>query len=154
DVVRRAWPYRDLERKTFDDTLVMLAQGFTTRRGKRGAYLHRDEVNRRVRGRKGAQLAAITSGGAIPDQGDFHVVLEPGNALVGTINEDFAIESMPGDVFQLGNTSWLIRKVEPGRVLVEDAHGAPPTIPFWLGEAPARSPELSHALSRLRRQLA
>ena len=153
-LVRGAWPYRDLSRADFDDVVAMLASGFSTRRGRRGAYLHQDAVAGRLRARKGARLAAITSGGAIPDTADYQVVLQPSNTLIGTVHEDFAVESMPGDVFQLGNAAWRIDKVEPGRVLVEDAHGQPPTIPFWLGEAPARTEELSRAVSRLRREVA
>jgi ATP-dependent helicase Lhr and Lhr-like helicase len=153
-MVRRAHPYRDLAREEFDEVVEMLAAGFATRRGRRGAYLHHDAVNGRLRARRGARLAAVTSGGAIPDAADFQVVLEPSGAVVGTLNEDFAVESLAGDVFQLGNTSWRILKVEPGRVLVEDARGMPPTIPFWLGEAPARSAELSAAVSRLRYEVA
>jgi ATP-dependent Lhr-like helicase len=152
-LVRRAWPYRNLPREEFDDVVRMVAGGFATRRGRRGALLHHDAVGRRLRPRRGARLAALTSGGAIPDSADYHVVLEPGGTSLGTIHEDFAIESMPGDIFQLGNASWRILRVEPGRVLVADARGAPPTIPFWLGEAPGRSPELSAAVSRLRAEL-
>jgi ATP-dependent helicase Lhr and Lhr-like helicase len=153
-LVRGAWPYRDLSRADFDDVVAMLASGFSTRRGRRGAYLHQDAVAGRLRARKGARLAAITSGGAIPDTADYQVVLQPSNTLIGTVHEDFAVESLPGDVFQLGNAAWRIDKIEPGRVLVEDAHGQPPTIPFWLGEAPARTEELSRAVSRLRREVA
>jgi ATP-dependent helicase Lhr and Lhr-like helicase len=153
-LLRRAWPYRDLTRKEFDDIIEMLSSGFTTRRGRRGAYLHHDAVNGRLRARKGARLTAVTSGGAIPDTADYQVILEPSGTLVGTVNEDFAVESMPGNVFQLGNASWRILKVEPGRVLVEDAKGHPPSIPFWLGEAPGRTDELSVAVSRLRATLA
>src|SRR5436305_2149661 len=153
-LVRRAWPFRHLERKEFDEVVAMLATGFTTRRGRRGAYLHHDAVNGRLRARKGARLTAITSGGAIPDTADYQVVLEPAGAIVGTLNEDFAVESQKGDVFQLGNASWRVLKVEPGRVLVEDARGHPPPIPFWLGEAPGRTDELSEAVSRLRRTVA
>src|SRR5881296_12823 len=153
ELVRGAHPYRELTRKDFDDVVRMLAEGFTTRRGRRGAYLHHDGVNRRVRARRGARLAALTSGGAIPDLGDYRVVLEPTETFVGTLNEDFAIESMPGDIFQLGNTSYLIQKIEAGQVRVVDAHGQPPSIPFWLGEAPGRTPELSEEVSRLRQDI-
>src|SRR6266849_3207391 len=132
----------------------MLAEGFTTRRGRRGAYVHYDGVNRRLRARRGARLAAITSGGAIPDVGDYRVILEPTETFVGTLNNDFAIESSTGDIFQLGNASYLILKVESGQVRVADAQGQPPTIPFWLGEAPARTVELSEEVSRLRRDVA
>jgi ATP-dependent helicase Lhr and Lhr-like helicase len=154
ELMRRAYPFRDLEREQFDEVVEMLADGFSTRRGRRGAYLHHDAVNRRLRGRKGARLAALTSGGAIPDTGDYQVVLDPTATVVGTVNEDFAVESLPGDVFQLGNTSWRILKIEPGRVRVEDARGALPSIPFWLGEAPGRTDELSEAVSRLREEVA
>src|SRR5207253_8651005 len=118
---------------------------FTTRHGHRSAYVHRDAVNGALRGRRGARMTALTSGGAIPDNADYDVVLEPAGQLVGTVNEDLAVESLAGDIFQLGNTSYRIQRVEAGRVRVEDAHGQPPTIPFWLGEAPARSDELSQA---------
>jgi ATP-dependent Lhr-like helicase len=151
-LVTRAYPYRDLSRSEFDAVIVMLADGFATRRGRQSAYLHRDAVNRQLRARRGAKLTAITCGGAIPDNADYHVVLEPQGTLVGTLNEDFAIESNAGDIFQLGNASYRILRVEGGRVRVEDAHGQPPTIPFWLGEAPARTNELSFAVARLRRE--
>ena len=128
----------------------MAAEGFSTRRGRRAALLHRDEVNGTVRGRRGSRLLAITSGGAIPELADYRVVLEPEETFIGTLNEDFAIESMAGDVFQLGNASWRVLQVTGGTVRVEDAHGVPPNIPFWFGEAPARSDELSQAVSDLR----
>jgi ATP-dependent Lhr-like helicase len=153
-LVRRAWPYRSLARAKFDAIVGMLAEGFTTRRGRRGALIHRDVVNGVLRSRKGARLTALTSGGTIPDTADFQVVLEPQSLVVGTVNEDFAVESLAGDVFQLGNTAYRILRVERGLVRVEDAQGAPPTIPFWLGEAPGRSHELSLAVSRLRGELA
>src|ERR1051326_226400 len=146
---RRAHPYGALDRSDFDDVLRMVADGFATKRGRRGALVHRDEVNRRVRGRRGARMLAITSGGAIPEVADYKVVLEPDDTVVGTLNEDFAIESNAGDIFQLGNASWQILQVGSGTVRVADAKGAPPTIPFWLGEAPARSDELSRAVSEL-----
>src|SRR5438034_3518908 len=154
ELLHGAYPYRELTRQDFDAVVQMLAEGFTTRRGRRGAYLHYDGVNRRLRARRGARLAALTSGGAIPDVGDYRVILEPTETFVGTLNEDFAIESTPGDIFQLGNTSYLISKVESGQVRVVDAHGQPPSIPFWLGEAPARTPELSEEVSRLRQDVA
>ncbi len=153
DLARRAYPYRDLTRQEFDEVIHMLADGFTTKRGRRGAHIHHDEVNHRIRARRGARLAALTSGGAIPDVADYAVILEPEGSLVGTVNEDFAIESMPGDIFQLGNLSWRILRIESGRLRVEDARGQPPTIPFWFGEAPERSPELSTAVSELRREI-
>jgi ATP-dependent Lhr-like helicase len=150
DVMRRAWPYRQLARKDFDAVVQMTADGFATKRGRRGALLHRDEVNRNVKGRRGARLLALTSGGAIPEVADYRVVLEPEETFIGTLNEDFAIESNVGDIFQLGNMSWRVLQVGAGEVRVADAHGAPPSIPFWLGEAPARSDELSRAVSDLR----
>jgi ATP-dependent Lhr-like helicase len=152
-LVRRAWPYRNLDRETYASVLRMLADGFTTRRGRRGALIHRDEVNGLLRGRRGARLTALTSGGTIPDNSDFPVLLEPESVVVGTVNEDFAVESLAGDIFQLGNTAYRIIRVERGTVRVEDAHGAPPTIPFWLGEAPARSDELSQSVSRFRTEV-
>ena len=154
DVVTRAYPYVQLKREEYLDVVRMLAEGFSTRRGHRAAYVHRDAVNGVLRGRRGARLTALTSGGAIPDTADYDVVLEPAGQLVGTVNEDFAVESLAGDIFQLGNTSYQIRRIEAGRVRVEDAHGQAPTIPFWLGEAPARTGELSYAVSRLRDEMA
>lgn len=149
-VFRRAWPYRSLDKGTFSALTRMLSEGYTTRRGRAGAYLHRDVIQGRLRARRGARLTAMTCGGAIPDNADYDVREEPSNTFVGTVNEDFAIESMAGDIFQLGNTSWRILRVESGTVRVEDARGQPPSIPFWLGEAPARSHALSQAVSRLR----
>jgi ATP-dependent Lhr-like helicase len=151
---RRAWPYRALLRAAFDEVVAMLADGFTTRRGRRGALLHRDGVNGVLRSRRGARLTALTSGGTIPDTADYQVLLDPQGLAVGSVNEDFAVESMAGDVFQLGNTAYRILRVERGVVRVEDAQGAPPTIPFWLGEAPGRSDELSAVVSRLRGEMA
>ncbi|MBI2994067.1 MAG: DEAD/DEAH box helicase [Gammaproteobacteria bacterium] len=149
----RAWPYRQLARSEFDAVLNMLADGFTTRRGRRSRYVQRDAVHRIARGRPGARLTAVTNAGAIPDQFDYEVILEPDGHFIGTVNEDFAFESLPGDIFQLGNTSYRIRKVEQGKLRVEDAHGLPPNMPFWLGEAPGRTDELSFAVSRLRRTI-
>lgn len=152
-MVLSAYPYRNLERKSFDEIIKMLAEGFSTKRGRRSAYLHHDAVNKRLRGRRGARLTAITSGGAIPDTADYAVVLEPSGLVVGSVNEDFAIESLQGDIFQLGNTSWRVLRVEQGKVRVEDAAGQPPSIPFWLGEAPSRTHELSASVSRLREEV-
>ena len=149
-LVRRAWPYRNLTRQDFDAVVHMLADGYATRRGRHNAYLHHDRVQHRLRPRRGARLAAITSGGAIPDTADYDVVMEPAEVIVGSVNEDFAIESMSGDIFQLGNTSWRILRVEKGRLRVEDAQGQPPTLPFWIGEAPGRTTELSTAVCDLR----
>jgi ATP-dependent Lhr-like helicase len=152
-LIRRAWPYRDLPRADFDAAVAMLAEGFSTRRGRRGALVHHDAVNQELRGRRGARLTALTSGGTIPDNADYRVQLEPENQMIGTVNEDFAVESLAGDIFQLGNHSYRIIRVERGVVRVEDAHGQPPTIPFWLGEAPGRSDELSVSVSRVRAEI-
>src|SRR5438067_590861 len=154
EMVRRAYPFRNLPRAKFDEVVRMLSEGFTTRRGRRGTYLHHDAVNHRIRGRRGARLSAITNGGAIPDTSDYRVILEPSETFVGTLNEDFAIESLAGDIFQLGNSSYEIKRVGAGEVRVLDAHGQPPSIPFWLGEAPGRSQELSESVSRLRSEIA
>jgi len=151
--LRQAWPYRDLPREDFDDVIAMLASGYSSRRGRRGAYLYHDAINGRLRPRPAARLTALQNGGAIPDHFDYEVVMLPQGYRVGSLNEDFAFESIPGDIFQLGNTSYKILKIEQGRVLVEDAHGQPPTIPFWLGDAPGRSDELSAAVSNLRRSM-
>ena len=153
-LMRRAWPYRNLSREDFAAIVAMLADGFSTRRGRRGALIHHDGVNRLLRGRRGARLTALTSGGTIPDNADYQVLLEPENHFVGTVNEDFAVESLAGDIFQLGNKSYRIQRVERGIVRVEDAHGMAPTIPFWLGEAPGRSDELSASVSQLRTHMA
>jgi ATP-dependent helicase Lhr and Lhr-like helicase len=155
DCVRRAYPYGSLRREEYDRILEMLSQGIAAKRGRYGAYLFRDMVNRRLRGRRGARLAAITSGGAIPDTALFTVVAQPDEIVVGTVDEDFAVESNAGDIMLLGNTSWRIRRIESnsGRMLVEDAHGAPPNIPFWRGEAPARTDELSHHVAELRQRV-
>ena len=152
-LIRRAWPYRELPRADFSGVLAMLAEGFGTRRGRRGALIHHDAVNHQLRGRRGARLTALTSGGTIPDNADYQVLLEPENQNIGTVNEDFAVESMAGDIFQLGNTAYRIIRVERGTVRVEDAEGMAPNIPFWLGEAPGRTDELSQSVSRLRAEL-
>ncbi|MGZ3442747.1 MAG: helicase-related protein, partial [Polyangia bacterium] len=152
-LVRGATPYAALPRQEFDDVVAMLGDGISTRRGRSGAHLHLDRVNKRVRGRRGARLAALTSGGAIPDKADYLVVEDPTEAVVGTLDEDFAIESMAGDIFLLGSHSWRIRRVENGKVRVEDANGLPPTVPFWNGEGLARTAELSREVADLRREL-
>ena len=154
DLMTRATPYRNLDEKDFNDTIEMLAEGFSTRRGRRSAMLHFDRVHQILRARRGARLRAITGGGAIPDTGDYDVIEEPTEARVGTVNEDFAIDSTRGDIFLLGNHSWRVRRVEMGKVRVEDAGQSPPTIPFWFGEAPARTPELSQAVADLRQEVA
>jgi len=152
-LLRRAMPYAVLDDATYQALLRMLAEGYTTRHGARGAYLHRDLATRSLRGRRGGRLTALTSGGTIADNSDYAVLLEPQGLSIGTVNEDFAVESLAGDVFQLGNTSYRILKIEAGRVRVEDAQGMPPSIPFWLGEAPGRSDELSFAVARLRGEI-
>ena len=153
ELVRHAYPYRDLTAERFSEIVEMLSRGVAPREGRRSAYLHHDSVNRELRARRGARLAALTSGGAIPDNADYDVILEPDNTFLGTVNEDFAIESMRGDVFLLGNSPWRIRRVESGKVRVEDAGGSSPTLPFWLGEAPGRTTELSDEVSELREEL-
>jgi ATP-dependent helicase Lhr and Lhr-like helicase len=153
DLARRAYCYRDLTRAEFESVIDMLSEGISTKRGRSGAFLHRDRVHGIVRGRRGARLAAITSGGAIPDNAQYLVLAEPDETVVGTLDEDFAVESLAGDVFLLGTTSWRIRRVEAGRVRVENAKGAAPTIPFWRGEAPGRTAELSTAVSQVRAKI-
>ncbi|MGP8141903.1 MAG: DEAD/DEAH box helicase [Terriglobales bacterium] len=154
-LVKRAYPYRNLSRETFDSVVEMLSEGIASQRGRYGAYLHRDRIHHKLRARRGARLAAITGGGAIPDNALFTVVAEPEGVVVGTVDEDFATESMAGEVMLLGNTSWRIRHIEyrTGRLLVEDAHGAAPGIPFWLGEGLARTSELSLQLGELRKEI-
>jgi ATP-dependent helicase Lhr and Lhr-like helicase len=148
--VRRAYPYRELPRDPFDSVVRMLSEGISPRLGRQGAYLHYDRVHDVVRGRRGARLAAITNGGAIPDNADYDVVSDPDGTYLGSVTEDFAVESVAGDVFLLGNSSWRIRRVERGRVRVEDAHGLSPSVPFWFGEAPPRTRELARAISEVR----
>jgi ATP-dependent helicase Lhr and Lhr-like helicase len=150
DLFRRAWPYRNLEASECEDVVAMLAQGYSTPRGRRAALVHYDAVHRKLRARRASRMVAILSGGAIPEVFDYRVLLEPEGQFIGTLNEDFAIESLPGDVFQLGNTSWRILRIGNGVVRVADARGQPPSMPFWLGEAPARSDEVSAAVSTLR----
>ncbi|MGH9736605.1 MAG: DEAD/DEAH box helicase [Candidatus Acidiferrales bacterium] len=152
-LVRRAYPYRDLSKETFESIIEILSEGIAARRGRYAAYLHRDRVNGILRGRRGSRLAAITSGGAIPDNSLYSVILEPEHTVVGTIDEDFAVESLRGDIFLLGNTSWRIRSVRGGAVQVEDAKGAAPNVPFWRGEAPARTAELSQRVAQLREKI-
>ncbi|MGB1885271.1 MAG: DNA glycosylase AlkZ-like family protein, partial [Gammaproteobacteria bacterium] len=150
ELFRGAMPYRDLTREAFDAVVRMLAEGYSFARGRNQAYLHFDAVNQKLSPRRQARLVAVTCGGAIPDNADYDVVAEPHGELVGSVNEDFAIESLPGNIFQLGNTSWRVLRVESSALRVEDAAGEPPNMPFWLGEAPARSDEFSMAVSRLR----
>jgi ATP-dependent Lhr-like helicase len=150
EVLKRANPYRELSREEFDEVLRMLAEGFSTKRGRRAALIHHDAVNGRVRARRGARIVALTSGGAIPENSDYRVIVEPSETFIGTVNEDFAVESLAGDIFQLGNASWRILRINSGTVRVQDAQGQPPGIPFWIGEAPGRTVELSKAVSDLR----
>ena len=153
DLICRAMPYRDVTRETFDAVLKMLAEGFVTSRGRGRAYLHHDRINHHIRGRRGARLAAITSGGAIPDTANYVVIAEPDGTVVGSVDEDFAVESLAGDIILLGNTSWRIRGVETGKMRVEDAQGAPPTIPFWRGEGPSRTADLSAEVAHLKAEI-
>jgi ATP-dependent Lhr-like helicase len=152
-LVRRAFPFRNLARSEFDEVIAMLSDGIAARRGRYGAYLHRDQVNKRLRGRRGSRLAAITSGGAIPENALYTVIAEPEAIVIGTVDEDFAVESLRGDIMLLGNNSWRIRRVQAGSVLVEDAKGAPPNVPFWRGEAPSRTEELSQHVAGVREQV-
>jgi ATP-dependent helicase Lhr and Lhr-like helicase len=154
DLVTRAWPYRRLTPEEFEEVVELVSVGIETGRGRRMAYLHRDRVNGRLRGRRGARLATLTSGGAIPETGDYRVLMEPGDVFIGTVNEDFAIESFQGDVFLLGTHPWQIVQVTTGVMRVRDATGKHPTIPFWVGEAPGRTDELSEEVSRLRSAVA
>src|ERR1700719_1241154 len=151
--VRCAYSYRDLARADFDEIIDMLSEGIASARGRYAAYLHRDRVNGMVRGRRGSRLAAITSGGAIPENSLYTVVAQPEGTVIGTVDEDFAVESMAGDIMLLGNTSWRIRRVHSGSVLVEDAQGAAPSVPYWRGEAPARTEELSAHVADLREKI-
>jgi ATP-dependent Lhr-like helicase len=148
--VRRAYPYRDLPRESFDCVVRMLAEGIAPRLGRSAAFLHHDRIHGVLRGRRGARIAALTNGGAIPDSADYEVISDPDGTHLGSVTEDFAVESVAGDVFLLGNSSWRIRRVERGKVRVEDAHGLAPSVPFWLGEAPSRTRELSQAVSDVR----
>ena len=152
-LVRRAFHFRNLSRSDFDEMIGMLSEGVAARRGRYGSYLHHDQVNKRLRGRRGSRLAAITSGGAIPDNALYTVIAEPEAVVIGTVDEDFAVESLRGDIILLGNNSWRIRRVQAGSVLVEDAKGTPPNVPFWRGEAPSRTPELSQEVAELREQV-
>ncbi|HSN03576.1 MAG TPA: DEAD/DEAH box helicase, partial [Nitrospira sp.] len=151
---RRAYPYRNLSREEFDQVVRMLSDGIATQRGRGHAYVYHDRINRRIKGRRGARLAAITSGGASPDTANYAVVAEPDGTVVGSVDEDFAVESLAGDIMLLGNTSWRIQRIEAGKVRVEDAQGAPPNIPFWRGEAPSRTAELSAEVASLRQAIA
>ncbi len=150
ELFKNAYPYRDLKKEDYLTTIKMLAEGFTTRRGRRGTLLYYDAVNGLIRARRGARLIALTNGGAIPDTFDYEVILQPEGITVGTLNEDFALESLAGDIFTLGSHSWQLVRIEGLKVMVHDAAGKPPTVPFWLGEAPGRSMELSESVSRLR----
>jgi ATP-dependent Lhr-like helicase len=155
DVLRRAYSYRNLTRARFDEILTLLHTGIESSRGRYGAYLLRDGIHGHLHPRRGARMTAIANGGAIPDTALYSVLLQPENIQIATLDEHFAVDSSPGDVILLGNTSWRIQRVEAaGRVLVEDAHGAPPSLPFWEGEAPQRTAILSDGVSDLREQIA
>lgn len=149
NVFRNADPYKDLSEHEYDEVIEMLSEGFSTARGRKSAYIHYDRIHRKLRPSKAARLTALVSGGTIPDNFDYDVILDPEGAIIGSVNEDFAVESLPGDIFQLGNNSWRIRKIENGKVRVEDAGGMPPNMPFWIGEAPGRTAELSLAVCNI-----
>tara|TARA_R110002111_G_scaffold257026_1_gene324897 strand:- start:24922 stop:29511 length:4590 start_codon:yes stop_codon:yes gene_type:complete len=153
ELVTRAYSYRNLKRADFESTIQFLSEGISSTAGRSRVYLHHDQVQNRVRSRKNARLVSTMNGGAIPEVASYRVVTEDDQTVVGSVDEDFAVESMAGDIFLLGNTSWQIRYVRGGDVTVVDAHGAPPSIPFWFGEAPGRSLELSTEISRLREEL-
>ena len=154
NIVRRAWPYRNLTREHFEELIALLHNGIESSRGRYGAYLLRDRVQGQLHARRGARMIAIANGGAIPDTSIFAVMLQPENVQIATLDEHFAVDSSPGDVVLLGNTSWRIQRVDPqGKVLVEDAHGAPPSIPFWEGEAPQRTGVLCDGVSDLRAEI-
>ena len=155
NVIRRAYPYRNVTRAHFDELLKLLHEGIESSRGRYGAYLLRDGVQGHLHPRRGARMIAISNGGAIPDTSLFSVILQPEGVQIATLDEHFAVDSSPGDIVLLGNNSWRIQKIESvGRVLVEDAHGAPPTIPFWEGEAPQRTGVLSSGVAELREEIA
>ncbi len=153
DLFTRSYPYRNLSREDYDATLQQVTEGILTGRGRRAAWVHHDQINGELRGRKGARFVALTSGGAIPEIYDMRVIAEPDETFIGTVNEDWAMESMAGDIFLLGTNSWRIRRVTGGEVRVVDAGDSPPTVPFWTGEAPARTAELSDEVSRLREEI-
>ncbi len=150
---KKAAPFAKLTRVDFDEIIEMLSEGIPSRNGRVGAYLYRDRSSGRIKARRGARMHALVSGGAIPELADYKVVVEPEKIRVGSVDEDFAVESMAGDIFLLGNNSWRIQQVRSGEVVVTDAHGAPPTIPFWRGEAPSRTIELSQEVSVLREEI-
>ncbi len=154
DCVRNATPYHTLDKKEFGNVIKLLSEGYSTQRGRRSAYLHRDSINKHLAPRRGARLTAITCGGAIPDNAEYRVILEPGGEFIGTVDEDFAMESLSGDIFQLGNTSWRVLRLDGSNLRVEDAQNQPPSIPFWFGEVPGRSDEVSLAFSQLREHIA
>jgi len=154
ECIRHAYPYQTLSKHEFSEIIEMLANGFNTQKGRRSAYLHRDIINKQLTARRGARLTAVTCGGAIPDNADYRVILEPTAEYIGTVDEDFAMESLRGDIFQLGNSSWRVLGLENGELKVEDAQNLPPSIPFWFGEAPGRTWALSKAVSRIRGEIA
>lgn len=156
ELVTQAYAYRDLSLQEFKSVLIMLCEGISGSRGRYGAYLFHDKVNDQISAKKHARIVAVSNGGAIADIGLFSVLAEPNNILVGTLDEDFAVESTKGDIILLGTTSWRIKRVESnaGKVFVEAAPGMAPSVPFWRGEAPGRSDELSACLSDLRREIA
>lgn len=147
NVIHKSYPYRNLEYAEYESIIKMLSEGYSGKRGRKNAFVHYDIINKKLRPGKAARLTALVSGGTIPDNFDYDVILDPEGTLIGTVNEDFAVESIPGDIFQLGNNSWKIRKIENGKVRVEDAGNTPPNMPFWIGEAPGRTDELSILVS-------
>src|SRR5487761_1325279 len=153
-ILRRAYPYRDLTRAEFDELIQILHRGIESSRGHYGAFVMRDAVHGELHARRGARLAAVCNGGTIPDTAQYAVIMQPEGVQVATLDEHFAIDSSAGDVILLGNTSWRIQRIEAGRGFVEDAHGQPPNVPFWAGEAPQRTDVLSGYVAQLREQIA
>src|SRR5437667_5583741 len=149
-----AAPYRNLSREDFVAVVRSLAEPLPAEVKGAAPRILWDRVNDRLHARRGSRFLALTSGGTIPDAGLFDVFVAETDLKVGTLDEEFVTESLPGDVFLLGSHAWRIVKVRADRVLVEDAQGMSPTIPFWKGEHPSRSWELGLAVGRLRRDAA
>jgi ATP-dependent helicase Lhr and Lhr-like helicase len=154
EVLRRAYPYRTLAWEQYEEIIAILANGIQSSRGRYGAYLLHDGIHGELYPRRGARMIAISNGGAIPDTALFNVILEPEGVQIATLDEHFAVDSSPGDVILLGNTSWRVQRIEAsGQVHVENAHGTPPSVPFWTGEAPQRTDVLSDGVSELRNEI-
>ena len=151
---KNAAPYRNLGREELVAVVRSLAEPLPAEVKGAAPRILWDRVNDRLHARRGSRFLALTSGGTIPDNGLYDVFVAETDLKVGTLDEEFVTESLPGDVFLLGSHAWKIVKVRSDRVLVEDAQGMSPTIPFWKGEHPSRSWELGLAVGRLRRDAA